>query len=109
MKVEHSIKNNAGIIKISGNVNLYELYMLRDAFEELQDKTLERVVLDLSEVDYIDSSGIGLLIAQATKMREKQMKFILSSINQSIEHVFKMTSFAKLFLKSPSLIDALEM
>ncbi len=107
MKVEHFIQDKSGVIKISGNVNLYELYMLRDSFEEFQEKSLEKVILDLSEVDYIDSSGIGLLIAQATKYKDKQIKFVLASINKSIEHVFKVTSFAKLFLKSPSLTEAL--
>ena len=108
MKVEHSIQEKSGVIKIAGNVNLYELFMLREAFDEFQDKKLEKVILDLSEVDYIDSSGIGLLIAQATKLRDKQIRFILAGINQSIEHVFKVTSFAKLFLKSPSLKEALD-
>jgi len=107
VKVEHFIQDKSGIIKISGNVNLYELYMIRDSFEEFQEKALEKVILDLSEVDYIDSSGIGLLIAQATKYKDKQIKFVLASINKSIEHVFRVTSFAKLFLKSPSLNEAL--
>ncbi len=108
MKVEYSVLETIGIVKIEGNVNLYELYMMRDAFEDFQDKPLTKVILDLSGVDYIDSSGIGLLIAQATKYRDKKIKFYLASINKSIEHVFKVTSFAKLFLKSESLEDAIK-
>ena len=108
MKVEYSVLETIGIVKIEGNVNLYELYMMREAFEDFQDKPLTKVILDLSGVDYIDSSGIGLLIAQATKYRDKKIKFYLASINKSIEHVFKVTSFAKLFLKSENLDDAIK-
>lgn len=108
MKVEYSVLDTTGIVKIEGNVNLYELHMLREAFENFQEKPLTKVILDLSGVDYIDSSGIGLFIAQAAKYRDKKIRFYLASINKSIEHVFKVTSFAKLFLKSDSLEDAIK-
>jgi anti-anti-sigma factor len=84
LKVEYSVLETIGIVKIEGNVNLYELHMMRDAFEDFQDKPLTKVILDLSGVDYIDSSGIGLLIAQATKYRDKKIKFYLLSFTIQI-------------------------
>ncbi|MCB1143780.1 MAG: STAS domain-containing protein [Leptospiraceae bacterium] len=107
MKVEHRIEKDCAIIKINGNINLYELHYIKDIFEIIQGIDLNRIILDLNDVEFIDSSGIGLLIVQANKARERKQLFILSNLSRSVDQVLRIASFKKLFLKTDSLEQAM--
>jgi stage II sporulation protein AA (anti-sigma F factor antagonist) len=108
VKVTVEIRSLAGIIAVFGDINLYEIQILREEFEKIRQKDLNKIILDLTEVDFIDSSGIGLLIAQSTKFQEKKVEFILVGIKSGLEHLFRLTSFARLFKRYPEVNDALE-
>jgi anti-sigma B factor antagonist len=50
------------VIRLGGELDLYNSDKLRTALREVTDKAPERLVLDLSEVEFIDSTALGALI-----------------------------------------------
>lgn len=58
---------------------------------------LDRLVVDFSNVDYIDSCAIGVLISWHQICNEQRRALVIKNCNDSIEAIFKMMSVHHLF------------
>lgn len=65
-----------------------------------------RVVLDLSQVDFIDSSGLGAIVA-AMKLLGKERRLDLASLTTNVDKVFRLTRMDTVFKIHDSLSEAL--
>lgn len=66
-------------------------------FGELSEKADREIVLDFTDLEYISSSGLRLLIGLRKTSAAKGGKVIIEHMNDSIRSVFAMTGFANLF------------
>ncbi|MFY9212684.1 MAG: STAS domain-containing protein [Aestuariivita sp.] len=74
--------------------------------EDMRQMTLsapDRVIVDLSEVDFIDSSGLGAIVAAMKQLREGQ-RLELAGLTPTVSKVFRLTRMDTVF----SLFDTLE-
>ncbi len=67
---------------------------------------VERVVLDLSDVEFIDSSGLGAIVA-SMKQLGADRTLDLAGLHPVVEKVFRLTRMDTVFRLFPSLGDAL--
>ena len=67
----------------------------------------ETVILDLSDVPYIDSAGLGMLVTAYVTRQKSGRKMVLSGINQRVQKLFDITRVASLFLIFPSPEEAI--
>src|SRR6266480_3377072 len=58
----------------------------------------DTVILDLSDVPYIDSAGLGMLVTAYVTRQKSGRKMVLSGINQRVQKLFEITRVASLFL-----------
>lgn len=65
-----------------------------------------RVILDLAKVDFIDSSGLGAIVA-AMKQLETGRRMDLANLTPMVEKVFRLTRMDTVFHLFPSLDDAI--
>lgn len=65
-----------------------------------------RVLLDLSEVTFLDSSGLGALVA-AMKLLGPGRRLELAALQASVERVFRLTRMDTVFTIHPSVAEAL--
>lgn len=78
--------------------------------DEMRDATSggpARVVLDLSAVGFIDSSGLGAIVA-SMKQLEGSRRLDLAGLTPTVDKVFRLTRMDTVFSLYPSLEDALE-
>ncbi len=66
----------------------------------------ERVVLDLSLVEFFDSAGMGALLSLQKAIRERGGKIALAGLNRAVQEVFQMVGFDVLFLIFPDVPTA---
>ncbi|MCP4133786.1 MAG: STAS domain-containing protein [bacterium] len=69
-------------------------------FKTLADGGVQKLLIDMKDVEYIDSSGIGTLINVAKLMRAKDGDIVISNVSTDIKSVFKtinLESFIKIF------------
>jgi anti-sigma B factor antagonist len=71
--------------------------MLREIVRDLADKGTKRVVLNLSEVNYIDSSGMGELVKTHTTIQNKGGQLKLASLNKRVHDLLEMTRLSAVF------------
>jgi anti-sigma B factor antagonist len=66
------------------------------------------VILDLTGVPYLDSSGLGSLVSAATTCTKAGRRIALTGVNKRVLKVFEITKTERVFLMFPTLSDALE-
>jgi anti-sigma B factor antagonist len=86
------------VLTVSGRITLGEgNVMLRDIVSELVDKGHKTIILNLADVNYVDSSGLGELVKAHTTVRNKGGVLKLASVNKRINDLLQMTHLAAVF------------
>jgi anti-sigma B factor antagonist len=86
------------VVDISGRITLGEgNVMLREIVRDLADKGNNRIVLNLGEVNYVDSSGVGELVKTHTTMRNKGGELKLANLNKRVHDLLQMTRLSSVF------------
>ena len=87
--------NQSGLVTVvainTDEVTLFKCAAIKGALEVAITPESLHLVIDLSEVDYVDSSGLGMIIAMNTKMKLQQGNVYLVAANHSIVKLLKMT------------------
>jgi anti-sigma B factor antagonist len=71
-------QNGAVVVRLVGELDLYNAPEVRTALLELCAEKPERLVVDLGEVDFVDSTALGVLIEARTKLENRQ-SFLLAA------------------------------
>jgi len=78
----------------------------KEAMRTTTEGGSETVVLDLSEVQFIDSSGLGAIVASMKHMGQSR-KLALAGLTPTVEKVFRLTRMDSVFSVFPTLDGAL--
>jgi anti-sigma B factor antagonist len=70
--------------------------MLQTAVRNLIPES-KRVVLDLTDVTYMDSSGLGAIVGIYLSARRQKRELKLINLNQRVKELFRITNMAKIF------------
>ena len=90
--------DNATIVDVSGDIDLASSPEVRKALlHEVRDNRRPRVVLNLSEVRYIDSSGVASLVEGLKASRDLGSRFILFGLSTSAREVLQLSRLIKVF------------
>ena len=89
---------DATILDMSGRVTLGEgLGDLRDSIREALSGTRKNIVLNLGEVSYIDSSGLGQLIGSYASVRERGGPMKLVNLQKKVVDLMQITKLLTVF------------
>jgi len=81
---------------------------LRDKTEELKGTGCSKIVADFTNVEYIDSTGIGFLIGIYTSvLKNSTGRFVLSNLNRRVREVLELTRLAQVMPIYPNEESAL--
>lgn len=89
--------NNYLVLKPKGDVDLYNVGGFKKELFKYTNGVHDYIAIDLSEVEYMDSSGIGALVAGHKKMRAFNGKFILLGIREDVLNIIKLATLDKFF------------
>lgn len=79
----------------------------KDRLYELVDAGNTHIVLEMSKVEFIDSSGLGALVA-VLKHASRDGSLAVTGLQKAAEQIFKLTRMDTVFTIFPSVDDALE-
>jgi anti-sigma B factor antagonist len=71
-------KNGAVVVRLVGELDLYNAPEVRTALLDVCAEQPERLVVDLAEVDFVDSTALGVLIEARTKLANRASFFLAS-------------------------------
>jgi anti-sigma B factor antagonist len=86
------------VLDVSGRITLGEgNVILREIVRDLADKGNTKIVMNLAEVSYIDSSGLGELVKAHTTIRNKGGELKLASLNKRVQDLLQITRLSAVF------------
>jgi anti-sigma B factor antagonist len=98
LEIQQREREGITILKLTGRITVgAESGMLRDKIDEVSAAGANNIVLDMADVHYIDSTGLGALVMCATSMRKNQGALKLLSLNQRTIELLVMTKLATVF------------
>lgn len=90
--------NNVAIIELSGSIlGGADAQKFRDEIYGLVEKNIKSVVCDLSKVDRMNSSGLGILISNYTTLKNHGGSLKLANINKLMHGILVMTKLDTVF------------
>jgi anti-sigma B factor antagonist len=106
--MELKIRRNQEIyvIDIQGEVDLYTSFKLKELFISMVDKKIERFIINLEGVDYLDSSGIGALIFISSTIKRLNLKLAITNLRASVKRVMDATRLMEFFPITPTIVEA---
>jgi len=97
------------VLDISGRITLGEgNVILREIVRDLAEKGRKAIVLNLGEVQYIDSSGVGELVKAHTTIRNQGGQLKLTNLNKRVHDLLQMTRLSAVFDIQEDEISAIE-
>jgi len=107
MSFEVTSDKEREILKLVGELNLYNVAKLRnEIYSYIDEKENSKpIVMDMTEVTMMDSSGIALLTHLQRKIKETGTKFFLVNLNNTIMTTLKLSSLDRHFQIFSSISD----
>jgi anti-sigma B factor antagonist len=96
MKAATREQSGTTIVDVSGDIDMGTSPGLRKLLFESLAKTA-RLVVNMGEVRYIDSSGIASLVEVLMKARNNQKQLVLFGLNRTVQEVLQLTRLATVF------------
>jgi len=91
------INNEIRGINIEGENDVYTSPKVKEALNDLIQKGNYNIIVNLEEVSYIDSTGLGVLIGALKRVKENKGDIKLVCTNLQIKKIFDITGLVKIF------------
>lgn len=99
MKIEiTNINENLLNISLKGKLNLDNISIFENKIKKINSKRIHTIVLDLSKLEQIDSSGIGSIMKARNTVNNSKTEFVLYDIPEHIINIFKVSYLDKFFI-----------
>lgn len=107
MKIEKGTQNDTLILTLSGKLDSHTSPDLEEYIKQIDDFGKSNTVLDMTELDYISSAGLRLILNNSKLLKQHGKKFILCGMQDHIREIFEISGFDTFLDISKSLEKAL--
>lgn len=105
LTIEHMAGQGQGVLRLKGPLTTHNLSPFQNA---VRGESAPTMILDLTEVPYIDSAGLGSLVSTFVSCHKGGRRVALVGVNKRVAKVFEVTRVDSLFLQFPTLDEAIE-
>jgi anti-sigma B factor antagonist len=86
-----SVDSTSAILDIQGEINAFAENELMDAYNKACSKNPRRIVLNFSQMSYMNSSGIGLLVTLLIRAQRQQQRLSAFGLSEHYRQIFELT------------------
>jgi len=97
MAVRIDPKQGLTVCHIDGEIDINSSPIIKKSFDKLISQKTSKIVINLSRVTYVDSSGLATLVEILKNMRSYNGKMRLACMSPKIKSLFEITKLEKLF------------
>lgn len=107
MELDTSVAGQTLLVHLRGDVDLNAADCLREALDKsLAEAKAINLLLDLSNVDFIDSSGLGVLLGRYKRVSRAGGKVIIVGAKPHVRNVLELSGLLRIMPEYPSLQEA---
>ena len=93
-------KDDVTLIEVGDQLIVGPRQLLKEQVLDQLERGDRKFILDFSKTDYIDSSGLGVLVTLSKKIREQGGQLSLVSLSEDLRTLFELTKLDTLFIFS---------
>ncbi|NLI57732.1 MAG: anti-sigma F factor antagonist [Clostridium sp.] len=109
MKVKISYRGTTLIVSLAGELDHHSAEYVRQKIDnELMKSSNRDVILDFSDVSFMDSSGIGVVIGRYKNIQKLNGKLIIINLNNQVRRIFEMSGLLKIIPVYDNVEDAIK-
>lgn len=100
MEIKTRLYKNNLYLTLNGELDENSAIYTRETLDGILDKeSYNQVVVDLNELEFMDSTGIGVMIGRYKKLKQKDIPLYLINPNKHIDKIFEMTGLYRIMPK----------
>ena len=107
LTLETRVADGKTVVAVGGEIDVYTAPKLRDKITELVGEGVYDLVIDLSAVEFLDSTGLGVLVGGLKKVRAHDGSLMLVCNQDRLLKIFRITGLAKVFVIHDDAASAL--
>ncbi len=107
LNVKSEVRDGATLVTPMGDVDLTASPVLRQELKRVQGTRPARLVVDLSQVPYMDSSGVATLVEAMQIARKNSTKLVLCAMQPKVKSIFEIARLDTVFTIAPDVEKAL--
>ena len=108
MKLQKETKGSHAILRVTGTLSLGDsTRMLQEQFEVIQKDLTGAMIMDLSGLEHLDSTAVGVLVGGLKRFEAQNRRFYLVNPRERVMSVFRITHLDSVFRVFPSVDGAL--
>lgn len=86
------------VLEVGGEVDVYTAPRLRERLVELVEHGVHNIVVDLSRVEFLDSTGLGVLVGALKRLRAVNGTLGLVCAHERLLKIFRITALDRVFV-----------
>jgi anti-sigma B factor antagonist len=106
MDIEKTVDGKVAVLRPVGRLNMVIAPTMRSLIESTVSEGQSRVVVDLGETAFVDSSGLGALIAGLKVARQAGGDLRLASVSEQVMTVLRLTNLDRVLRAHDTVADA---
>jgi anti-sigma B factor antagonist len=101
------LKQQPNVLPLQGEIDLHVSPEVAELLRTMIAKKPKQVVVDLTKVTYLDSSGLAVLIEGMQHVQEYGGQFAVAGVQESVKHIFEIARLDQVFQIFPDVDTAL--
>ncbi len=107
MQINLEEKSDISVFRVEGDIDINSSPEFKKYFDKKITNERKKIIVNLTKVDYVDSSGLATLVEVLKNLRSKGGKLKLTNLSAKVRGLFEITKLDKLFDISMGEDDAL--
>ncbi|MFB3881034.1 MAG: STAS domain-containing protein [Armatimonadota bacterium] len=103
-----SVDDDTAVLSLAGEVDVANASQVRDAALKLIADGAKHLLVDLSAIEYMDSTGLGTLVGLHKRLRESGGEVTIAGAKQSVKRLFDITGLMQVFRMHEDVSAALK-
>jgi anti-sigma B factor antagonist len=105
---EHPIDGERHVVAVRGDLDLFTASQLKEVFAQAIEAGRIRIIVDLTETTFLDSSALSVLMGALKRLRSRHGALAIVNLNENLTKIFKITALDQTFTILPTRDAAIE-
>jgi anti-sigma B factor antagonist len=105
---QEPLDDDRHVVAVAGEIDLFTAPELKATLTEVVESGRTRIVVDLTETTFLDSTALGVLIGAVKRLRSRDGVLTLVNVDQNIAKTFEITGLDQIFTIRPTRAEAIE-
>ncbi len=107
LQLDHHTKDGIEVVDVEGEIDVYTAPRLRELLIDLVNKGHFQLVVNMEKVEFLDSTGLGVLVGGLKRVRAHDGSLDLVCTQERILKIFRITGLTKVFGIHDTVDDAI--